>query len=143
MKDRAEGGEHEEPDVELFPLGSVQGDGVSLGKFVKPGKDNTSKVKIKAVKTAGGKGLADPDKLRTLLVSCQPGKVETVPHMEDGKVASYETVQHYTPTFVEGVQRGDAGRIEASFAELLRDDAKGAAKALDAMQQKATEVIGA
>lgn len=143
IKDRAAAGEQLDGDEQLFPQGSVEGDGVSLGKFIKPGKDNKLGVKIKAVRVPAGKGLADPDKLRTLLVSCQPGKVEAVPHMAEGAVDSYETVQHFTPTFVEGVQRGDAGRVEAMFTALLSDDSKGAAKALDAMQKKAREVIGA
>lgn len=144
IRDRAEAGEHTngENDEQLFPLGQLEGDGISPSKFRKPGKDVKAQAKIKAIKVPGGKGFADPERLRTLLVTVQPGKNEEVPHMRDGAVDYYDVVQHYVPTYVEGVERGDAGRVEAMFAELLKNDAKGAAKALDAMQQRATEVIG-
>lgn len=144
IKDRAEAGEGTEPeeDAQLFPIGQVEGDGLSLAKFRKAGKDVHAHVKIKAVRAAGGRGLADPEKVRTLLVTVQPGKAEEIPHMREGAIDHYENVQHYTPTYVEGVQRGDAGRLEASFLDLLHTDSKGAAKALDAMQRRASEVIG-
>ena len=126
------------PDPELFPNGSLEGDGLTFGKFTKPGKDNALEVKIKAVKLPSRAGLADVEKLRTLLVTCRPHAVKQVPHMLDGKVDRYTTTQDYTPVFVEGVQRGDAGRLEAAFRELLRDDHQAAARALDAMQVEAS-----
>lgn len=145
IKDRAANGEHEDgdPDVELFPQGGVEGDGVTLGKLVKPGKTNTTSVKVKATKVPSrGKGLGDPEKVRTLLVTTNPGKVVVTPHMRDGVVDHYTTDQIFEPTYIEAVQSGDAGRLEAAFAELLKRQPKEAAKALDAMQARATEVIG-
>ena len=144
VKDRAANGEHEEsdPDVELFPQGGIEGDGVTLGKFVKPGKDNKVFIKIKATKVPSrGKGLGDPEKVRTLLVTTLPGKVSTTPHMREGEVDHYTTDQIFEPTYVEAVQSGDAGRLEASFADLLKRDPKGAAKAIDAMQKRASEAL--
>lgn len=140
IKDRAEAGEHEEPDVELFPVGSIEGEGIK--RLARPGKDNAFEVKIKAIGVPSRGGLADPEKVRTLIVSCEPGQSVEVPHKEDGKVVRYTTRQHYTPIYVEAVQRGDAGRLEAMFLGLLKDDAKGAAKALDAMQARAKETLG-
>lgn len=145
VAERAANGEHEDPDpdVELFPGGGIEGDGVTLGKFVKPGKDNKVSIKVKATKVPSrGKGLGDPEKVRTLLVTTNPGKVVTTPHMRDGAVDHYSTDQVFEPTYIEAVQSGDAGRLEASFADLLKHDPKGAARAIDAMQARAAEVLG-
>lgn len=144
IKDRAEQGEHEngDDDVQLFPTGQLEGDRISPASFRKKGKDVKAKAKIKAIAVPGGNGYSDPERLRTLLVTVQPGKTEDIPHMRDGAVDYYDAVQHFVPTYVEGVQRGDAGRLEASFAELLEREPKAAAAALDALQKKATEVIG-
>lgn len=141
VEDRAAAGEGEEPD-ELFPMGTLKGDGVTLAKFLKPGKENKQAVKIKAVRVDSSAGLADPEKDRTLLVTCEPGKIELVTHKGEGKVVRYTTVQVYEPVFVEGVQRGDAGRLEAAFKQLLLDDPKGAAKALDTMKADALTELG-
>lgn len=144
VADRAAAGEHQTPedDEQLFPMGSLKGDGVTLGKLVKAAQDNKLTVSMQAAEVPSGSGLADPDKDRTLLVTCEPGKVEVVPKREDGKVASWKTRQSYRPIFVEPVQRGDAGRLEAAFGQLILDDPKGAAKALDAMQTRASEELG-
>jgi hypothetical protein len=146
VKERAAAGEHEEPetDLELFPQGGVEGDGMTLGKIVKPGAENKLSIKLKSVRVPSrGKGLGNPEKVRTLLVTTNPGKVVVTPHMREGSVDHYSTDQVFEPTYVEAVQSGDAGRLEASFIDLLGRDPKGAAKALDAMQKKAAEVIGA
>lgn len=142
VADRAAAGEHEQEDEQLFPMGSLSGDGVPLSKLVKPGKDNKLTVSISKAEVPSGAGLADPDKDRTLLMTCEPGKVEVVPHKQDGKVVRYTTRQTYAPIFIEPVQRGDAGRLEAAFRQLILDDPSGAAKALDAMKKRATEELG-
>ena len=54
----------------------------------------------------------------------------------EGKVIGYTTDQVYTPVFVEGVQRGDAGRLEAMFGQLLKDDPQGAGRAMSAMSAR-------
>lgn len=129
----------EDGDEELFPIGSVQGDG--LKQLAKRGKDIAFEVKIKAVGVPSKSGLADPEKVRTLLVACEPGKSDEVPHKEEGKVVRYTVRQHYTPIYVEAVQRGDAGRLEAAFDQLLKDDSAAAGKALDAMQKRASKAM--
>lgn len=129
-------------DVQLFPMGSIEGDGVTLKTLIKAGKENKLTVKIKATRVPSGSGLADPEKDRVLLVTCEPGKVESVPHKEEGRVVRYTTVQVYEPIFVEGVQRGDAGRLEAAFGQLLANDPDAAAKALDRMQAAASKAFG-
>lgn len=142
VKDRAENGEHQagDDDLELLPRGSVDGEG--LKRLVKQGKDNAFEVKIRAIAVPSKGGLADPEKVRTLLVSCEPGKSEEVPHKEDGQVVRYTTRQHYMPVYVEAVQRGDAGRLESAFKQLLLDDPTGAAKALDVMKADAAAELG-
>lgn len=120
-----------EPEGELFSLECLEDDGVPTllhGRYIC---------------VDSGSGLADPEKDRTLLVTCEPGKVETIPHKEGGKVVRYTTVKVYTPVYVENVQRGDAGRVEAIFAQLVKDDPKAAARALDAMRGRAgLELLG-
>jgi hypothetical protein len=125
----------QEPEIvdELFPNGTLQGDGITLQKFIKGGKEHKLAVKIKSIRVPSGAGLADPEKDTTLLVTCEPGKTITTPHKEEGKVIGYTTDQVYTPVFVEGVQRGDAGRLEAMFGQLLKDDPQGAGRAMSAM----------
>lgn len=140
VSERAAAGQHTDPDPdgELFPMGSLQGDGVTLKTLIKSGKDNNLTVSIAKAEVPSGSGLADPEKDRTLLVTCEPGKVTVVPLKEEGKVVGYKTRQSYRPVFVEAVQRGDAGRLEAGFKQLLLDDSKGAVRALDAMQAVAS-----
>lgn len=132
----------QQDDVQLFPMGSIEGDGVSLKTFIRGNRDNKLTVKIKSTRVPSGSGLADPEKDRVLLVTCEPGKVETVPHKEEGKVVRYTTVQVYEPIFVEGVQRGDVGRMEAAFKSMLTDDPDSAAKMLDRMQAAASMAFG-
>ena len=133
----ATGAEQEPEQEEMFEKGSLEGDGITLKTLVRANKPQHLTVSIKKAEVPSGAGLADPEKVRTLLVTCEPGKVESVPIREDGKVREWKHRQTYTPIFVEGAQRGEAGRIEASFGTLLKEDPKAAGKLLDRLQERA------
>lgn len=138
IADRAEQGEEQE---ELFPTGSLEGDGITLKTLVKGGKGQTLTVSIKKAEVPSSAGLADPEKVRMLLVTCEPGKVESVPMREEGKVVEWKHRQTYTPIFIEGVQRGEAGRLEAMFTDLLGEDPAAAGKLLDRLQERAQAAL--
>lgn len=140
---RAEQGEHETEDAQLFPMGSLEGDGVSANKLVKPGEAVKVELSMRAASVpVTGKGLIDPRRDRKLLVTVEPGKVEQVPQRDEGKVVSWIARQTLRPIYIEAVQGGTAGDLEGLFAELLDSDPKAAASALDAMQAKAVAVLG-
>lgn len=140
---RAEQGEHETDDAQLFPMGSMEGDKVTLSKIVKPGEKVSVEVSLRAasVPVAGG-GLIDPRRDRKLLVTVEPGGPIMVPQRDEGKIASWTARQILRPIYVEAVQGGTAGDLEGLFAELLDADPTAASKALDSMQAKAVAVLG-
>ena len=139
IEDRAANGDGSEQD-ELFPAGSVDGDGVTLAKLRKPGQSVEATVSLSSAEVPSGGGLVDPEREGRLLVTYEPGKVEEVPVREEGRVVSWKERQHLRVVHVERVARG-GDHIEASFVELLDGDPKTAGKLLDRLQKRAKAAL--
>lgn len=137
-----------DPDEELFPLGSLEGDETTLKQLVKANHHQTVTVSMGSaeVPVTGG-GLLDVNAEHMLLVTVEPRKIEVVPEREgdrvDGKtIVGYKLRQHLTPLHVERV-RGEAGAIEAAFTDLLGADEGQAAALLDRMKARTDTALGA
>lgn len=100
--DRAGAGEHEQPEEELFPLGSLEGDGKSLKTLLRGGLpvEVTTSILSAEVPIRGG-GLLDPERAGKVLVSYEVAKVETVLIREEGKIVKAKIRQVLRPTYVE------------------------------------------
>jgi hypothetical protein len=132
VAERAKAGEHEEGQDELFPMGSLDGDGKSLKTLIKAGSSVKATVKMRTAEVPAKGGLLDPEGERTLVVTVRPGKVEAVPHHDgEGKVVDWTQRQSLDPVYVEAASSYGAGQIEAMFAALLADDPKAAGGLLD------------
>ena len=136
--DRAARGEHEqEPEQaqdELFPMGTVDGDGRSLKTLMRATAPVRSTVSMASAEIPSGGGLFDPERERTLLVTVLPEKVEHVPIHEGSRVKEWKQRQTLRPVFVESASSYGAAQIEAMFAALLADDPRDAAKVLDKLK---------
>jgi hypothetical protein len=140
IRDRAARGEHEgeseQAQDELFPMGTVDGDGRSLKTIMKANAPTRSTVSISSAEIPSGGGLFDPERERTLLVTIEPGKVELVPVHKDGKVSEWKQRQTLRPTFIESASSYGAAQIEAMFTALLADDPRDAGKLLDKLKDR-------
>lgn len=134
--------------AELFPLGSLEGDETTLASLVQPGESNEVTVSMGTAEVPSPSGgLLSPHKEHLLLVTCEHAGYTEVPKREgdrvNGKrVVGWKTRQTLRPIYVERVQ-GEAGAIEAAFADLLRADETAAAALLDRMRDRADKALGA
>ena len=132
VAERAANGESDEPEEELFPLGSLDGDSkVTLKTLIKSNADVFKKASMgTAAVPIKGSGFFDPEEEVTLLVRALPGGIVPVPTHEktDGsrhKVKSWNLTQQLTPIHVQ-----DAGSMytREQVVELL--DEAGVASAV-------------
>lgn len=146
LDERASNGEGTEAEEELFPLGSIDGDDKTLQTLFRknlPTKVTTS-IRAGEVGTPRG-GLLDPERAGMLLVSYEYDHPEIVPEYEgeagSRKVKALKIRQVVRPYFIEQVRAGEAGVIEAQFAELMKADVGAAGKLLDALNARAGKAL--
>lgn len=126
----------DEPEPELFPMGSVEGDAKTLKTLIRAGQSVKQTVSIgRAEVPLTGTGLLDPDKEGMLLVSYEVAGYEPVPEREgerhEGKrVVGWKLRTNLRAIHVERVN-GEEGAIEANFAALLDADEERAGALLD------------
>jgi hypothetical protein len=131
-------GREGDPQTELFPDGSVEGDGYSLRSVGKAGEP----VELITVAMSGGEvpmpkgsGLLDPHKEGMLLVTYEPkdGGLP-VPTREgdrgEKKIVGWKVRQTVRPIYIERV-KGEEGVIEGHFAALLEAEPGRAGALLD------------
>lgn len=146
---RAASGEHEEgdePQGEMFPLGSIEGDAKTLKTLVKPGQKTEQTVSLMSAEVPiSGGGLLDPEREGMLLVTYEPAGYTEVP-VREGDRASGKRVKGWKfrtqlrPIYVERVE-GEAGVLEANFAALAEGDARAAGALLDRMRARLTDAL--
>lgn len=147
LREMAEGESAAAEAVELFPLGSLEGDDAKLETMIRPGERVTHSVTMNGTsKVPLTGGLLDIRKEHMLLVTCEVAHPIAVPDREGDRLAGKRIVgwdikQKLTPIYVERV-KGEAGAIEASFAELLKADEQGAMAVLDRMRARAEQALG-
>jgi hypothetical protein len=135
--ERAARGEHEagEPEQEqLFPMGTVEGDGRNLKTLIRPNAPIRSTVSMRKAEVPSAGGLFDPDRERMLLVTVEPSKIEHVPIRDGGRVKEWKQRQTLRPVYIEGTTSYGAAQIEAMFTALLADDPRDAGKLLDKLR---------
>lgn len=122
---------------ELFPEGSIDGDGVTLKSLIKPGMEVTHSVHMTGheVPMPKGTGLLNPAKEGMLLVTYEVsdgGKPVPIREGQRGEkvIKGYHIKQKVRPVHLERIA-GEEGVIESHFAALLEADQGRAGALLD------------
>jgi hypothetical protein len=144
IEGRAANGEGDDAP-ELFPLGSLEGDGVTLKTIVKPSEKVETTVAMMSAEVPSSGGLLDPRREGMLLVTYELAQAPLVPKREGDRARGKQIVgwkirQQVRPIFVEQVS-GEAGALEANFAALLAEDPAKAGALLDRMRERAEAAL--
>lgn len=123
----------EEP--EFFPLGSLEGDGVTAQTLVKKGLPMEVTVAIGSAEVpVPGGGLLDPNKGGRVMVSYAYWKTIEVPTVEDGKIVGWKVRQMLRAAYV--AQANDEARlVRDEFEALLALDPVRAGQVLDQLRE--------
>lgn len=142
--DRAAAGEHEQvDDLELFPTGTLDGDGPTPQTLVKKGMPVELTVSLMKAEVPNRGGLIDPDQVGRALVTYLPAKVDEVPvRGDDDKVKSWKIRQNLRVTYVEAAS-DTAGLIVKLFDELQATSPSEAGALLDRLQAAARSSLQA
>lgn len=132
--------EDEDGQMEAFPLGAVDGDGVALKSLIKAGHSVSTTVSLMTAEVPAPKGsLLNPDKEGMLLVTYEVAGYEPVPQREgdrhSGKnIRGWKIRQKLRPIYVERVE-GNGAEIQANFALLQDADETAAGALLDTLKE--------
>jgi hypothetical protein len=91
----------ERDEVELFPHGSLDGDGIDLARLVKPGVPVEYTKSLLKGEVPGRRGLSNPEGTRRALVTHELAEVVIVIKREDGEITGYKIREKLRPTYVE------------------------------------------
>jgi hypothetical protein len=86
---------------ELFPTGSLPGDGIDLKRLIKPGKPVEYTKSLLKGEVPGRDGLTNPEGVRRAIVTHELAEVVIVIKREDGEITGYKIREKLRPTFVE------------------------------------------
>jgi hypothetical protein len=86
---------------ELFPHGSLDGDGMDLKRLIKPGLPVEYTKSLLKGEVPGRKGLTNPEGERRATVTHQLAEVVIVIKREDGEIVGYKIREKLRPTYVE------------------------------------------
>ncbi len=130
---------------ELFPSGSLEGDGLTLKQLVKAGQAQqvTTRLDGTEVPTPEG-GLLHPEGLVKLLVTGEVKRYEPTPLRtpdDEGKVRGWKIRQIVRPVYVERVDGDLTVAISQRFAELCETDVKTAGALLDRLGSQLAEAL--
>lgn len=92
-----------EAQEELFPTGSLDGDGIDLKGLVKPGLPVEYTKSLLKGEVPGRKGLTEPDGQRRAVVTHELAEVVVVIKREDGEIAGYKIREKLRPVYVEAL----------------------------------------
>jgi hypothetical protein len=95
-----DGSTPDEPE-ELFPQGSLEGDGIDLKRLIKPGLPVEYTKSLLKGEVPGRNGLTNPEGERRAVVTHQLAEVVIVIKREDGEITGYKVREKLRPTFVE------------------------------------------
>lgn len=142
--DRADAGEHEQEPEEMFPAGTLEGEGPSARTIIKQGQPVTLEFSLsKAAVPSRGTGLFDPNKLGRALVTFLPGKFEPLPLREDdadpNKVTGWKVTQNLRVTHVDPAS--DVPSLVRSQFQMLAEGYAGAAAQLHAQLGEIMETV--
>lgn len=150
IREMAEAESLGEGQEQLFEGAQFAGDELSLDDLIKQGKKRVVTVSFRSAEfdSPSDGGLLRPTKQGLALVTYQWEKPDLVPLWEEGKprrdnpeIVGWKVRQVLTPIWVEKLD-GEAGIIEANFAELLDADAGAAGALLASMTQRYRKAMG-
>lgn len=138
------GGDPDPEPAELFPVGSIDGDGFTfkaIGNAKNPVTEITVAMTGGEVPIPKGSGLLDPAKEGMLLVTYEVADAgRLIPQREGDRgektIVGYKARQTVRPIFIERV-KGEEGVIEGHFAALLEADQGRAGALLDRLNARA------
>ncbi len=114
IEDRAGDGDHEVPEEELFPTGSLEGDSKTLATLLRRNLPIETTVSLRAAEVPLREGLPDPERAKRLNVTAQFEKVEVVLIREEGQIVGAKARVIFRPTYVEALVAED--ELEAAAA---------------------------
>jgi hypothetical protein len=127
-------------DLELFPLGSLEGDAKKLTNVFRGNLPVEVTVSVMAAEVPVREGLIDFERPGKLLVSYDPHQVVVVAKRENDRLVGYKARQVLRPSYVEGVG-ANAGQVEAAFVALLQEDPAEAGRLLDTLRERAEAAL--
>lgn len=140
---QAKTGDGDDPG-ELFPIGTLPGDDLTLRELIKPHHKVEVTASLMAAEVPMTGGLVDPEREGMALVTYELAKPLLIPQREgdrdDKKLVGWKVRQQLRPVYVEGV-RGEAGVIEAQFAALLKADQQQAAALADRIRARLQDAL--
>lgn len=137
----------DDPEPEMFPMGSVDGDGLALKHLIRPGQDVSYTISVMSAEVDAPRegGLLKPDQEAYLLMPIEPVKYIPVPQKEGERgarsVTGWKIRQQVRP--LDGIQRikGDGGVVQAEFRALMAQDQAKAGQLLDQLQAAYREAL--
>lgn len=141
MTDEATPDEGQEPEPEMFPAGSLDGETIQPHQIIKKGTPTEVTVSIGKAEVPLKSGMIDPNKMGRCLVSYSFLKNEDVPHYEgEGaarKITRWKIRTHLTATYVAPAN-DEATLIRSEFAALMQLDPAAAVALAGELKEMAT-----
>jgi hypothetical protein len=143
MADEIDGADEEGTEQgEMFPNGTLEGEGKSLKTLHKPGQAIELTVALSRAEVPLRNGLPDPDRPMRALVTGVFQKATTLAKREDAgnpmKVTGWKLAAAMRVEYVEAVPAEDSGLIEQRFRAMLEVDPAGAGRLLEQLQALAS-----
>lgn len=147
VSDRAAGGEHRDEPEQMFPVGSLDGDGIAPNRWIKDGVPTELVVSLsKAEVPLHGAGLPDANGYGRCMVTYLPGKKHELPIREDknetAKVTGKKVSVDLRATFVQDANDVPA-LVRREFEGLLATSPAAAGKLLDEFKALAEQALQA
>lgn len=136
--------ETENVQEEMFPVGVLKGDRLSLANLHRPGLPVELAVKLKAGEVPLRDGLVDPNKQVRVAVTCEASEYRQRPVREERngqmQIVGWKYICDLKPIYSEPL--GDnRNAVLLAFEQLLAADAQAAGVMLDDLQERFTEYM--
>lgn len=138
------GGEGDEQQGDLFPMGILDGDQKTLATLFKKGLPTTVTVSMGTAEVPMRDGLPDPDRLARLAVTCEVANYVPIPQREERqgerKIVGLKVRANLRPVHVEQLRSGE-DEVQGAYALLLSEDPNAAATLLDRLSAMTAEAL--
>jgi hypothetical protein len=146
ISERAEDGDAGVPEQEMFPSGSLDGEGVTPQTYVRKGLPTELRVALsKAEVPLRGSGVPNPNQFGRAIITYLPGAQKALPVREDkndpAKVTGHKVTVDLRVTHVADAN-DTAGLVRTEFEVLLAQEPNRAAALLDELRSMVTEALG-
>lgn len=146
IEQRGEEGDSGVPEEELFPQGSLPGEGVTVQTYAKKGLPTELRVSLSKTEVPlRGSGVPDPNKFGRAIVTYLPGKKHELPLREDAndpaKTTGFKVTVDLRVTHVADAN-DTAGLIRTEWEVLLAQDETAAAGLFAEMRTMIEDALG-